>query len=216
MSDFRKDDEVLSPTLGEHASMKRHIIATILITVLGIIGAQAPKGNQTMRRVVTGLDDKNHAVVLFDSMMPLKAVAPGIMATNFWITDSYPPSLVKDDPSGRPIGTAPPNNGTKFRVVEFPPLDAETLAKMPPEMMQKAIPNPPARGIAVKHPLMHRTRSLDYAVILTGEIDLMLDDGDVHLKAGDVIVQQATNHAWINRGKDPCRILVVLMDSQDP
>jgi len=115
MSDFRKDDEVLSPTLGEHASMKRHIIATILITVLGITRAQARRGNQTMRRVVTGLDDQNHAVVLFDSMMPLKAVAPGIMATNFWITDSYPPSLVKDDPSGRPIGTAPPDNGTKFQ-----------------------------------------------------------------------------------------------------
>ena len=139
---------------------------------------------QEMRRVVTGLDERNHSVVLFDSKMPLKQVAHGINATNFWITDTYPPSLLKDDPSGRPIGTAPPNNGTKFRVVEFPPLDAATEAKMPPEMLQKAITNTPTRGIPVKHPLMHRTRSLDYAVILSGEIDLMLDDGDVHLKPG--------------------------------
>ena len=73
----------------------------------------------------------------------------------------------------------------------------------------------PARGIPVKHPL-HRARSLDYAIILSGEIDMMLDDGDVHLKAGDVIVQQATNHGWVNRGKEPCRILVVLMDVKDP
>ena len=118
--------------------------------------------------------------------------------------------------SGRPIGTAPPDNGTKFRVVEFLPLDAATEAKMPPEMLQKGITNAPARGIPVKHPLMHRTRSLDYAIILSGEIDMMLDDGDVHLKPGDVIVQQATNHAWVNRGKEPCRILFVLMDSKEP
>ena len=169
-----------------------------------------------MRRVVTGLDERNHSVVLFDSKMPLKQVGPGINATNFWITDTYPPSLLKDDPSARPIGTAPPDNGTKFRVVEFLPLDAATEARMPPDMLQKGITNAPARGIAVKHPLMHRTRSLDYVVILSGEIDLMLDDGDVHLKQGDVIVQQATNHAWINRGREPCRILVVLMDSADP
>ena len=176
----------------------------------------AAQDSPTMRRVVTGLDGRDHAVVLFDSRMPLKPVAPGIIATNFWITDSYPPHLTKDDPSGRQIGTAPPDNGTKFRVVEFLPLDAATEARMPPEMLQKGISNPPSRGIPVRHPLMHRTRSLDYAIILSGEIDMMLDDGDVHLKPGDVIVQQATNHAWVNRGKEPCPILFVLMDSKEP
>jgi mannose-6-phosphate isomerase-like protein (cupin superfamily) len=196
--------------------MKNQIIATILTAVLGIASARAEDGNQTMRRVVTGLDDKNHAVVLFDSAMPLKSVGPGIIATNFWITDTYPPSLLKDDPSGRPIGTAPPDNGTKFRVVEFAPLDAAAEAKLPPEMIAKGITNAPARGIPVKHPLMHRTRSLDYAVILSGEIDMMLDDTSVHLKQGDMIVQQATNHAWVNHGKEPCRILFVLMDSKEP
>jgi mannose-6-phosphate isomerase-like protein (cupin superfamily) len=192
--------------------MKNRIIAAIVSATLGVSIAHA----QAMRRVVTGLDDKNHAVVLFDSAMPLKSVGPGIIATNFWITDSYPPSLLKDDPSGRPIGTAPPDNGTKFRVVEFAPLDAAAEAKLPPEMIAKGITNAPARGIPVKHPLMHRTRSLDYAVILSGEIDMMLDDTSVHLKQGDVIVQQATNHAWVNHGKEPCRILFVLMDSKEP
>jgi uncharacterized cupin superfamily protein len=61
----------------------------------------------------------------------------------------------------------------------------------------------------VKHPLMHRTRTVDYAVILTGQIDMMLDDTVVHVKAGDVVIQQATNHAWINRGTQPCRILTI-------
>jgi naringenin degradation protein FdeH len=196
--------------------MKRQIIAALLTVMLGVAGAKAQDANQTIRRVVTGLDDKNHAVVLFDGMMPLKSVAPGIVATNFWITDSYPPSLMKDDPAGRPIGTAPPDNGTKFRIVEFAPLDPAAEARLPPEMIAKGITNAPAKGIPVKHPLMHRTRSLDYAMILAGEIDMMLDDASVHLKAGDVIVQQATNHAWVNHGKEPCRILFVLMDSKEP
>ena len=74
----------------------------------------------------------------------------------------------------------------------------------------------PARGLPVKHPLMHRTRTVDYAVILSGEIDMMLDDSVVHVRAGDVIVQQATNHAWINRGTQPCRILFALIDSRQP
>ena len=193
--------------------MKHLITATILATTLSICGSKA---EEQIRRVVTGLDDRNHSVVLFDSQMPLRAVGPGIVATNFWITDDYPPSLTKQDPSGRQIGTAPPDNGTKFRVVEFASLDAAGEAKLPPEMIEKGITNSPAKGIPVKHPLMHRTRSLDYAVILSGEIDMLLDDTSVHLKQGDVIVQQATNHAWVNRGTQPCRILFVLLDSKEP
>jgi uncharacterized cupin superfamily protein len=64
--------------------------------------------------------------------------------------------------------------------------------------------------------MMHRTRGLDYAIIMSGEIDMLLDDTEVHLKAGDVIVQQATNHAWVNRGKEVCRVAFILMDSQEP
>ena len=115
--------------------MKRLIATTILAATLGLSCASA----QEMRRVVTGLDARNHSVVLFDSAMPLKPAAPGITATNFWITDSYPPPLTASDPSGRQIGTAPPDNGTKFRVVEFAPLDAATEAKLPPEMLMRDI-----------------------------------------------------------------------------
>ena len=192
--------------------MIRTIVMPVVTATFFASGACA----DDMRRVVTGLDEKNHSIVLFDSRMPLKPVAAGIVATNFWITDSYPPSLATQDPSARLIGTAPPDNGTKFRVVEFAPLDAETAAKMPPNMIMKGITNAPAKGVPVTHPLMHRTRSLDYAVILSGEIDMLLDDTTVHLKQGDVIVQQATNHAWINRSAQPCRILFVLMDSKEP
>jgi mannose-6-phosphate isomerase-like protein (cupin superfamily) len=169
-----------------------------------------------VRRVVTGLDDRNHAVVLFDSRIPVKQDSPVISSTNLWITDSTPPSLSSQETANRPIGVSPPDNGTKFRLVEFAPLSPEAEAKLPPEMIMKGVSHPPVKGIPVKHPMMHRTRSLDYAVILSGEIDMMLDDTSVHLKQGDMIVQQATNHGWVNHGTQPCRILFVLMDSREP
>jgi len=171
-----------------------------------------------IRRVVTGLDANNKAVVMFDSRMPLQAGPYGLNAANLWVTNTYPLGFsFKDDASAIPVGVSPLDNGTKFRVVEFPPLDAAAEAKMEPGFLMKAVgPVAPARGLPVTHPLMHRTRSVDYAVVLSGEIDMMLDDTVVHLKPGDTIVQQATNHAWVNHGTEMCRILFVLMDSRQP
>ena len=189
---------------------------SVILLAAGLVSIASGALADDIRRVVTGLDDKNHAVVLFDSRMPLKSDSPVLSSTNFWITDSTPPSLSMQDTAGRPIGVSPPDNGTKFRLVEFAPLDPATESKLPPEMIMKGVSHPPAKGITVKHPMMHRTRTLDYAVILSGEIDMMLDDTSVHLKQGDVIVQQATNHGWVNHGTQPCRILFVLMDSKEP
>jgi hypothetical protein len=171
-----------------------------------------------IRRVVTGLDADNKAVVMFDSRVPLQAGPLGLQATNLWVTNSYPLGFsFKDDTSAIPVGVSPLDNGTKFRVVEFPPLDPATEAKMEPGGLMKAVgPVAPARGRPVTHPLMHRTRSVDYAVVLSGAIDMVLDDSVVHLKPGDTIVQQATNHAWVNHGTETCRILFVLMDSKQP
>src|SRR5580698_11555723 len=171
-----------------------------------------------IRRVVVGLDANNKSVVMFDSQMPLKSGEYGLNSTNLWVTNTYPLGFsFKDDTAGIPVGVSPLDNGTKFRVVEFPPLDAATEAKMEPGFLMKAVgPVAPARGLPVTHPLMHRTRSVDYAVVLSGEIDMMLDDTVVHLKPGDTIVQQATNHAWVNHGTETCRMLFVLMDSKQP
>ena len=189
---------------------------SVILFVAGLVSIASSALADDIRRVVTGLDDENHAVVLFDSRMPLKSDSPVLSSTNFWITDSTPPAMSREDTASRPIGVSPPDNGTKFRIVEFAPLDAATEAKLPPEMIMKGVNHPPAKGIPVRHPMMHRTRTLDYAMILSGEIDMMLDDTSVHLKQGDVIVQQATNHGWINHGSQPCRILFVLMDSKEP
>jgi mannose-6-phosphate isomerase-like protein (cupin superfamily) len=194
--------------------MFRTIQSLAVTTLLSGSVAQA----SDIRRVVTGLDADNKAVVMFDSRVPLQAGPLGLRATNLWVTNSYPLGFsFKDDTSSIPVGISPLDNGTKFRVVEFPPLDPATEARLEPGGLMKAVgPVAPSRGRPVTHPLMHRTRSVDYAVVLAGEIDMVLDDSVVHLKPGDTIVQQATNHAWVNHGTETCRMLFVLMDSKQP
>ena len=194
--------------------MIRKIFWSIVIILLAYSTANA----DDIRRVVTALDANNKAIALFDSRMPLHSGKFGIAVANLWNTDSSPAGLLfADDSAKKPIGVSPPDNGTAIRVVEFSPIDAAAEAKMDGNFMMKIVgDHAPARGLPVKHPMMHRTRTVDYAVVMSGEIDMMLDDTAVHLKAGDVVIQQATNHAWINRGTQPCRVLFVLLDSKQP
>jgi hypothetical protein len=193
------------------------MIRNTICVLAGVLLVSSAADASDIRRVVTGLDANNRSVVMFDSRMPLQAGPYGLNSTNLWVTNTYPLGFsFKDDTSAIPVGVSPLDNGTKFRVVEFPPLDAATEAKMERGFLMKTVgAAAPVRGVPVTHPLMHRTRSVDYAVVLSGEIDMMLD-AVVHLKPGDTIVQQATNHAWINHGTEMCRILFVLMDSRQP
>ena len=170
-----------------------------------------------IHRVVTTLDANNKSTTLFDSVMPLEVGKSGNPGAVLWITDSNPAGFSQEDTGKRPIGISPPDNGTVIRVVEFPPVDDAKLASMDPNFMMKVVgPSAPARGVPPTNPMEHRTRTVDYAIVMSGEIDMMLDDKTVHLKAGDVAVQQATNHAWLNHGKEPCRVIFVLMDSKQP
>ena len=190
--------------------MTSKVIGSIVALLLACSAAAAD-----IRRVVTALDGNDKAIVLFDSRVALE---PGSTpSAKLWVTDSAPAGLSFTDDSGAKPTALPPNLGTALLVVEFPPLDPAEEVKLDPNFMMKVIgERAPARGLPVRHPLMHRTRTVDYAVVLSGEIDLMLDDSVMHVKAGDVIVQQATNHAWVNRGTQPCRILFALIDSQQP
>ena len=88
-------------------------------------------------------------------------------------------------------------------------LDPNFLAKIAGQKLAPGAKPP-------RHPGMHRTRSIDYLAVLSGEIDMLLDDSEVHLKAGDVMVQRGTVHAWINRGKEVCRIAVAMIDAKEP
>ena len=141
-----------------------------------------------IRRVVTGHDVNGRAVVKIDEISKnLVSGRPRQSACVVWTTESFPVDNTGDIDEGlRQVGTTL-NNGTVFRVVEFGP------------------------GVA---PRNHRTDSVDYAVVMSGEIDMELDGTVVHLKAGDVLVQRGTIHNWINRGTEPCVMAFVLIDAR--
>ena len=175
-----------------------------------------PGKPEAVRRIVTGLDATGKAVALIDDRIAFEAPPGRNPVGDLWLTAKAPAELSTTDRKGAVTGLQPPPTGTIFRIVQFPPV-TPAIEKQGLDMMMKVVgPSAPAKGRPPKHPLMHRTRTVDYAIILSGEIDLMLDDSQMHLKVGDIVVQQATNHAWINRGKEPCRIAFILVDSQEP
>lgn len=179
--------------------------------------AKAPVKTGELRRVVTRLDAGGKAAVMVDEQVPLMATRSPNGVGEVWVTTRMPAQLsFTEDLAHTKVGIQPPRNGTVFRVVDFPPT-TEAIDKLPIDTVMKIVgPDAPKKGLAPKHSMMHRTRSVDYAIVLSGEIEMMLDDQTVKLKAGDVIVQQATNHAWINRTKEYARVAFVLMDSEEP
>ena len=139
----------------------------------------------TVRRVITGHDDNGRAIVKIDEVATHLFVGrPGATGCNVWTTEGFP---VDNDGAAdeglRKVGTTLAG-GTIFRVLEFAP------------------------GLAARN---HRTDSIDYIVVISGEIDMELDDSIVHLKAGDVMVQRGTIHNWVNRGTAPCTLAVILI-----
>ena len=170
-----------------------------------------------IRRVVTGHDDAGTALVVLDGAAPNMRDRPGgIVSTLLWVTDETPADVAgRADHAARTIGVPPPPRGSIFRIVDFPPVGEEIKAIANADYV-RSMGIEPASGAAARHPYTHRTKSVDYAIVLTGEIDMLLDDSQVHLKAGDVLIQQGTNHAWVNNGTDTCRIAFVLIDAEEP
>ena len=141
-----------------------------------------------VRRVVTGHDRDGRAVVAIDEIAQnILRKRQGYASCVVWATESFPADNADAaDGASRDVPTSVPN-GTVFRVVRYEP------------------------GVA---PRIHRTDSLDYGVVISGEIDMELDGGEVHLRAGDVIVQRGTVHNWINRGTEPCVVAFVLTSAE--
>ena len=138
-----------------------------------------------VRRVVTGHDDDGNAVVLIDEICKnVLSLRERHHSCIVWSTTSFPVDNSGNDDESLRIVTAPGAQGTIFRVIKYEP------------------------GVA---PRNHRTDSIDYAVVISGEIDMEMDGSTVHLKAGDVLVQRGTIHNWINRGAEPCIIAFVLI-----
>jgi mannose-6-phosphate isomerase-like protein (cupin superfamily) len=145
-----------------------------------------------VRRVVTGHDANSVAKVLIDGPATnKKSPRPGSVSTLIWCTDETPTDTSVgeqiEDMGARNLGTAPPPGGTRFTVNDIPPGNA---------------------GI------MHRTETLDYAIILAGEVDMEMDDSTVTLKSGDIVIQRGTHHAWFNRGTETARIAFILIDAK--
>lgn len=167
------------------------------------------------RRVVTGHDDHGKAIVITDGEPANIKIrqATGIRSILLWVTDSTPADIRGSvDAADRDIGVAPPQNGSIFRIVDFPPEKEREVSLSNEEMLKEmGLESSKEAGEKPMHPAMHRTESIDYAVVLSGEIDMLLDDSEVHLKAGDVVVQRGTNHAWVNRGDETCRVVFVLI-----
>jgi quercetin dioxygenase-like cupin family protein len=145
-----------------------------------------------IRRVITGHDAANTAKVIIDAPATnTKTPREGVDSTLMWCTDAMPAAIAigeaAEDMGARILGTAPPENGSRFIVMEFAP------------------------GVVSE---MHRTETIDYIVVLSGEIDMDMDRSSVKLRAGDVMVQRGTNHAWVNRGAAPARLAIVLLDAK--
>lgn len=169
------------------------------------------------RRVVTGHKD-GVATVISDteaSCILQRPNRPGVTLTNFWMNDQTPAVMERhDDPVDGPLTLQPPTNGSVFRVVQFDPENPEVLAKLDGKAAFAEMGAGDNVVENARHPFMHRTDSLDYSIVLSGEIYMMMDEEEFLVKAGDVIVQQGTNHAWSNRGTEPCLIMFVLTDAK--
>lgn len=157
-----------------------------------------PVGSHAPRRVVTGHTPEGVSVVLSDGPVPVSRHLPedGVHFHEIWNTEGAPARITAveaDEPTERTLAVPPPVRGTKIRINEFAPgfLD------------ERGLQSP-----------VHRTASVDYGIVVEGEITLVLDDSEVTLKAGDVVVQRGTDHAWANRGDVVAKVVFVLVDGE--
>jgi quercetin dioxygenase-like cupin family protein len=172
-----------------------------------------------VRRVVTGHDGQGRAVVAMDGAPPNVfdfAPVPGTVFHEIWRTDASPARVDSGpDPTLGPVSLAPSAGGSLVRVVDFPP-DSEAEA-VSGDSVAEVFAAMGAAGAATgadgaRHKLMHRTQTIDYGVMLSGELWMILDQDEVRLRPGDIVIQRGTNHAWSNRSREMARMLFVLLD----
>ena len=171
-----------------------------------------------VRRVVTGVDQEGKSVIVSDGPPPRSValeLAGGKKMTDLWHLSSPPRSPADGGDLDRNANLVPPPGGTHWRVVQFSPdsvapRDADAndaaaeVSRKVPDWLTHADPSRPG---------MHQTPTIDFGIVLSGEIWLELDDSEVHLKPGDCVVQRGTMHAWRNRSEKPCVMSFVLIDA---
>jgi naringenin degradation protein FdeH len=172
-----------------------------------------------IRRVVTGHDAAGRSVFIEDEAAPhVYQRSPGsAIVTELWETRSAPAdNRGSAEVTDHPFRLAPPKHGSVFRIIEYPP-DKERLAAL--EVQRASADDGSGHGDAFdrgspRHPGFHKTSSVDYAIVLSGEIWALMDEGEVLLHAGDVLIQRGTNHAWSNRSDQPATLAFVLIDAE--
>jgi hypothetical protein len=141
---------------------------------------------------------------------------PLLVNTVLWVTDRCPASNQSSEdtsPSGRRLGIEPPKHGSIFRIVDFPPDKAFEGIDVRGMMAEIGGAHVVDRGNP-RHAMFHKTNTVDYAIVLEGEIWAMLDEGETLMCAGDVLIQRGTNHSWANRSSENCRIAFILLDAE--
>jgi mannose-6-phosphate isomerase-like protein (cupin superfamily) len=169
-----------------------------------------------VRRVVTGHNAKGRSCFLMDGLAPnVKEMEsmPGVALTDLWETTASPASNVGSaDATARPVRLEPPKDGTLLRIVEFPP-DSVWRGRADAGRAFDSIGAGHAPDKASDDPMRHKTNTVDYIIVLKGEIYAIMDEGETLLKAGDILVQRGTNHSWSVRGNEPCIVAAILVNA---
>jgi hypothetical protein len=177
-----------------------------------------------VRRVITCHRPDGRSVILTDGPAPCRSAPPAfpqLVATVLWTTDGTPADIDGEPdtaPEGRVPPMAPPPGGTILRIADFPPDSAYEGVDMAQLFREIGGARHHAAGTEdgdARHFWFHRTPTLDYAIVLDGEVWALLDEDETLLRAGDVLIQRGTNHAWANRSDRPCRMAFVLIDAQE-
>ena len=173
-----------------------------------------------VRRVVTGHNAQGKSIFIMDGPAPHQYQrSPGSTSvTELWDTSATPASNKGDaDPTQRPFRLPPPKNGSVFRIISYPP-DSERLGALAKEHASHHDDGTGRAGAidrsGARHPGFHKTSSIDYAIVLSGEIFALMDEGEVLLKTGDVLMQRGTSHGWSNRSGEYCRVAFVLVEAK--
>jgi hypothetical protein len=173
-----------------------------------------------VRLIVTAIDKSGKSYIEYDGA-PKNVRAnpdrPGWAVTSLWATFGMPAPLEQPDRVGELKGIMPPPKGTFIKTIDYPPHSDQAAANAARSgFITLGTGHEPGvrRDTKARHPGMHETDTIDYAIVLFGEIYALVDEGEVLLKEGDVLVHRGTNHAWSNRADKPCRVLFVLVDAE--
>ena len=174
-----------------------------------------------VRRIIAAHNENGESYIQEDGIAPNVTNIAGIEGypwAELWVVDQTPASNAGNgDAADRPIKLQPPENGNVFRIVDIPPDTVRFGAAVDqaPDTSAVAGSDAYAAGAGSRHPGFHKTRTVDYALVLEGEVVAMMDVGETSMGPGDVLIQRGTNHAWSNRTDKPCRIAFVLIDAEE-